>query len=323
MIRWISALSALLLLVAASGCEGEDGKAMGIEGGPCYGNGTCDGGLECRYGVCVNPSTAADVVQGTDPGGTTDYGTTTDPGSGGCTTNCGEMVTVSGGSFWQGCNAEVENACDSNEKPYHQVTVPAFEIDEYEVTVGLYGDCVDTGSCSVPDTGTYCNWGVSGREGHPVNCITWYQAREYCAWAGKRLCSESEWEKASRGTDGRKYPWGNEEATCEYCVMDDGGNGCGEDSTWPVGSKPAGASPCGAMDMSGNVWEWVEDDWHGSYNEAPTDGSAWVEDPRASNRVERGGSFYGYDYGLRSSDRDYYDPADVSDTVGARCCRSK
>ena len=309
MCRWISAASALLLLVAGTGCEGEGGKAAGSEGGPCYGNGTCDGGLECRYGVCVNPSSVADVVQGTDLGG--------------CTTSCGEMVTVTAGSFWQGCNAEVDDDCDSDEKPYHQVTVPAFEIDKYEVTVGLYGDCVGTGHCSVPDTGGYCNWGVSGREDHPVNCITWYQAGEYCAWAGKRLCSESEWEKASRGTDGREYPWGNVPATCEYAVMDDGGFGCGTVGTMAVGSKPGGASPYGAMDMSGNVWEWVEDDWHRSYNEAPTDGSTWMDNPRASYRVRRGGSFEDDDGYMPSSSRYYDDPVYSNGSIGARCCRSK
>jgi len=234
------------------------------------------------------------------------------------------MVTVSGGSFWQGCNAAVNTFCVAHKSPYHEVTVPAFEIDRFEVTVGLYGDCVTGGSCTAP-TGTSpgCNWNKAGKEAHPVNCITWYQAGEYCAWAGKRLCSESEWEKASRGTDGREYPWGNVPATCEYAVMDDGGFGCGTVGTMAVGSKPGGASPYGAMDMSGNVWEWVEDDWHRSYNEAPTDGSTWMDNPRASYRVRRGGSFEDDDGYMPSSSRYYDDPVYSNGSIGARCCRSK
>lgn len=155
-----------------------------------------------------------------------------------------------------------------------------------------------------------------------MNCITWHQAREYCDWVGKRLCSESEWEMASRGTDGRIYPWGNETETCHYAVMYEGGYGCGTGSSWPVGSKPAGASPYGALDMSGNVWEWVEDDWHPNYTEAPTNGSAWVDVPRASYRVERGGSYYVFSGGLRASRRTAYDPAGYQDGLGVRCCRS-
>lgn len=264
--------------------------------------GTCEGSWVCELGKCR--------------WGPDDY-----------TVQCsGGMCIVPAGEFWQGCDASVDTVCDSDEKPYHEVNVPAFEIDKYEVTVDLYGDCVTGGGCTASTgTSSYCNQGKAGKGEHPMNCITWDQAGEYCAWAGKRLCSESEWEKASRGTDGRKYPWGNETATCDYAVMDEGGDGCGTDSTWAVGSKPAGVSPYGALDMSGNVWEWVEDDWHSNYTGAPTNGTAWVENPRASSRVARGGSFgdYVYDYHLRSSYRDYGDPAYYYGSIGARCCRSK
>lgn len=237
------------------------------------------------------------------------------------------MVTVGGGAFMQGCNEAVDTQCGNNEKPYHQVTVPAFDIDKYEVTVGEYGNCVSASACTASTgTSSYCNQGKSEKSNHPMNCITWYQARAYCEWVGKRLCSESEWEKASRGTDGREYPWGNEAATCEYAVMSEGGYGCGTDSTWPVGSKLSGVSPYGALDLSGNVWEWVEDDYHSSYTGAPTDGSAWFDSPtRASGRVVRGGSFaYGGAGYLRSSDRgDGVPGGGYGVIIGARCCRSK
>jgi len=203
--------------------------------------------------------------------------------------------------------------------------VPTFQIDKYEVTVALYRRCVDAGSCGPPIGGYQCTWDENGKEDHPVDCMWWNSAGNFCAWAGKRLCSESEWEKAARGTDGRKYPWGNETATCEYAVMNDGsGQGCGTEGTMAVGSKPAGASPYGALDMAGNAMEWVEDDYHPTYTEAPTDGSAWVDSPRAGNRSIRGGSFARIVGVLYSSFREYDFPWEGSllKEPGVRCCRT-
>ncbi len=290
----------------------------------------CSQGRSCEAGQCQCPENQVDCFGVCKPLGTaTDCSDCGDACTEGLLCEDSEcvpfsMVTVSAGPFMQGCNEAVDTECGSNEKPYHKVNVPEFEIDKYEVTVGLYGDCVTGGGCTASTgTSSYCNWGKAGKGAHPMNCITWDQARAYCAWAGKRLCSESEWEKASRGTDGRKYPWGNEAATCEYAVMEEGGNGCGIGSTWPVGSKPAGASPYGALDMSGNVWEWVEDDYHTSYGAAPTNGSAWVDDPRASPRVVRGGSFVDVPRALRASARSYVYPYSAAYYLGLRCCRSK
>jgi len=167
-----------------------------------------------------------------------------------------------------------------------------------------------------------CNSKNAGREDHPMNCVDWDQAKAYCAWEGKRLCTEAEWEKAARGADGRLYPWGNEVATCEYAVMDEGGNGCGTGTTMAVGSKPLGASPYGALDMSGNLSEWVEDEWHENYIGAPTDGSAWVDSPRVFGRVIRGGCFGHHADYLRSSNRGYGYPTVGGQSVGIRCCKS-
>ena len=204
-----------------------------------------------------------------------------------------------------------------------------FWIDKYEVTVDGYKKCVDGGGCSAPSTtSTYCsgkyakgnNWGKAGRGDHPVNCVDWDQAGAYCKWKGKRLATEAEWEKAARGTDGRKYPWGNEKASCDRAVMGDGGKGCGRDSTWPVGSKPGGVSPYGAHDMAGNVFEWTSD-WYGKsyYGNAP------ARNPRGpssgSYRVGRGGSWYNRDPGyLRAAYRNLYSQRKLN--VGLRCARS-
>ena len=240
----------------------------------------------------------------------------------GCVTNCGEMVLVPGSSFWQGCNASLDSDCRTKENPYHQVNVPTFEIDKYEVTNSQFRACVDAGWCELylasKDDLEGCTWDIPGKEDYPADCIFWNEAGSFCKWVGKRLCSESEWEKAARGTDGRIFPWGNEPPTCEHAVMD----GCSNTSAAEVGSKPAGASPYGAMDMAGNVAEWVEDDWHDSYEGAPQDGSAWVESPRASDVVLRGSHYSGLAiYGRCSSRTNFPSHGLNPGLMGFRCCR--
>ncbi|MBI5525242.1 MAG: formylglycine-generating enzyme family protein [Deltaproteobacteria bacterium] len=233
----------------------------------------------------------------------------------------GEMCWVTSGDFWMGCNGAADNECEGDENPYHQVTVPALRLDKYEVTVAEYDLCYDAGKCTAPGTpGPGCNWWNSGRNDHPVNCASWEQARTYCEWAGKRLPSEAEWEKAARGTDGRKYPWGNGSLDCTRAVHS--ANGCASTGTAPVGSKPAGAGPYGNADMVGNVWEWIEDDYHSTYSGAPATGGAWVNSPRGTARVLRGGSWWNNmaQY-LRSSDRAWNEPAGWGDYWGFRCAR--
>ena len=234
------------------------------------------------------------------------------------------ICVVPEGPFMMGCNETVDPTCRPVEYPYREVAVPEFEIQQHLVTAGDFEACVNEGACSTPIFEDPCNWNRPGTVLHPMNCVDWFEAEAYCQWTGMRLCSEAEWEKAARGTDGRRYPWGNAAPTCELAIMDDGGEGCQTGSTWPVGSRPAGASPYGLLDMGGNVWEWVEDDWHFSYEGAPADGSAWVEEPRLPNGVLRGGGYAsdGASY-LRASDRDYSCRALAYSAVGLRCCRSR
>ena len=240
----------------------------------------------------------------------------------GCKSDCGTMVAVPGGGFQMGCSVAAPADCDADEKPSHAVTVAAFSVDKLEVTVALWTRCVADGACTTPNpSSSGCNWGIAGRETHPINCVQKAQAVAFCQWAGKRLCTEAEWEMAALGSDGRIYPWGNQPATCALAVLDEGGFGCGALTTSPVGSKPAGASPCGAMDMAGNVWEWVEDAYHDSYAGAPADGSAW-ELPAPSSSVARGGALSDKAPALRGSNRAPFDLALEGYYLGLRCCRS-
>jgi formylglycine-generating enzyme required for sulfatase activity len=237
-----------------------------------------------------------------------------------------ETVDVPAGEFWMGCNDAVDDQCnpfEDNEDPYHQVTLAAYKIYKYEVTASEYKACVDAGACSVPSTdGDGSTYDVAGKENHPVNGTDWNQASTFCAWVGGSLPSEAQWEKAARGYDGLKYPWGDTPAvSCDLAVVPDGDgvDGCGTGETMPVGSKPDGVSPCGAMDMIGSVWEWVADYYAMDYYESspstdPT-GPATGED-----RVIRGGSWAMPDPAfLRASMRQRNEPGFQSDSHGFRC----
>ena len=237
-----------------------------------------------------------------------------------------DMVVVPGGEFEMGSNTEPD------EEPIRQMWVDTYWMDRTEVTVGAYEACVDEGACSEPSTGPNCNWAqggpVAGFEAHPVNCVDWSQAEDYCAWAGggtKRLPTEAEWEKAARGTDGRTYSWGDmPEPSCSHVVMNDvaaGGSGCGMGSTWVVGSKPQGTSPYGAQDMAGNMWEWVAD-WYGAYGVGETNNP--MGPPMGNGRVLRGGSWNNYNSNnFRAANRYgiFFPTVDIY-AVGMRCART-
>ena len=239
------------------------------------------------------------------------------------------MIVIAAGEFVMG-----NDRGSGDERPRHTVWLDAFEIDEHEVAVAQYGECVDAGVCSEPYGGSdayklafegnFANWGKPGRDNQPVNAASWHQANQFCLWADKRLPTEAEWEKAARGTDGRTYPWGEEEPTCERIVMDDSGDGCGHEQTWPVGSKPLGLSPYGVADMSGNVWEWTLDWYDRDFYDTGPARNPLNSDPGIEKKVLRGGSLADQNPHIhRVANRLAYDPQQRFDyTIGFRCARS-
>lgn len=223
-----------------------------------------------------------------------------------------KMVAIPAGDFFMGCNETEDKQCDGDEKPGRTVYLDAFSIDKYEVTVADYRRCVEGGRCS-PDGLTpfaSCNWDKSERADHPINCVDWSQAQQYCQWAGKRLPSEAEWEKAARGPDGLVYPWGNQWDGSEANV--------GSGGTVPVGSYPPGRNYA-VYDMAGNVWEWVQD-WYDDnyYRRAPRRNPKGPDSEQS--RVLRGGSWITLPWLARAAGRYRSDPGGGVD-IGFRCAR--
>ncbi len=231
---------------------------------------------------------------------------------------CVTWISIPEGTFDMG-----NNHGHTNERPVRAVAVPGFEMTESQVTVAQYEQCVDEDVCTSPsDYHVTCNWDEPGYEAHPVNCVNWFQAFTYCWWLGARLPSEAEWEYAARsGGQDIVYPWGNDEATCDYAVMGGVESGCGTGRTWEVCSRPAGKTAQGLCDMAGNLWEWVQDWYHINYGGAPVDGSAW-EEPEGIYRVSRGGSFSNNADNLRAAYRGFYDPYLHYIRRGFRCARN-
>jgi serine/threonine-protein kinase len=243
------------------------------------------------------------------------------------TSNKDGMVSVyiPAGEFLMG-STDGDRDAQNDEKPQHTVYLDGYWIDKTEVTNGMYRKCVASGGCKEPyskSSNTRSDYyGNSTYADYPVIYVDWDQANAYCGWAGRRLPSEAEWEKAARGTDGRKYPWGNEDATCELANYEGKNNGkdyCVGDTT-EVGSYPRGASPYGIMDMAGNVWEWVNDWYDGNYYQnSPSKNPQGPES--GSERVLRGGSWVNDSRSVRAANRGWNVPVNRDDYSGFRCVR--
>jgi len=208
------------------------------------------------------------------------------------------------GAYGEGRNEE--------ERPAHEAPVATFDLDTTEVTVEDYRRCRDAGACTVSHVGRqFCNEQATGRDKHPINCIDLTQAAAYCAFAGKRLPSEREWEYAASGGDEkREFSHGNEPPTESNACYHHPFGSC------EVASFPAGAF--GLRDMTGNVWEWTQSE----FRPYPSSGSL---DPIRAGRyyVYRGGSWSRrFPKWLRNALRNRYHPDEWSASIGVRCARS-
>jgi eukaryotic-like serine/threonine-protein kinase len=222
-------------------------------------------------------------------------------------------VEVPAGTFSMGSDTGAPD-----ERPIHRVSGSGFMMDRYEVTNARYAACVKEGACSPPALLSSFKraeyFGVPELADYPVIHVSWGQAASFCVWAGGRLPTEAEWERAARGTeDARTYPWGDDAPSCDKANF----AGCVGD-TDRVGRRPAGQSPYGAFDMAGNVWEWTAD-WYeaGYYSRSPD------QDPTGPDagqmKVMRGGCWVSGANSLRATCRKAELPGLWAPNVGFRC----
>ncbi len=239
------------------------------------------------------------------------------------TAELNQMQFVPAGRFIMGTNALHSNQAD---QPAHAVDVPDFWIDKFPVTQAQYAFFVAAKHYRAP-----LNWVdgkiPSGLEDHPVTLVSWYNARDYCAWTGKRLPQEAEWEKAARGVDARRWPWGDKMDVSRLNTYYSIGH------TTSVREFKHGASAYGVMDMAGNVSEWVFDAF-GPYSTQKggvesfvpvTDQFKGVGQENVENvvyRVMRGGSWKSDPFSTESYHRNYSLPNMASDFYGFRCASS-
>lgn len=223
------------------------------------------------------------------------------------------LLYVPAGEFIMGSNDD-----DQNDNPEHKVNLKSFWIDQTDVTNAMYAKCHDAGGCKQLPSSTKSNtqavyYGNPDFDSFPVIYVSWQAAKDYCKWADRRLPTEAEWEKAARGDDRRTYPWGNEPPNNDRLNF----NHQVEDTT-KVGEYPDGASPYGALDMAGNVWNWVADWYEFSYYSKSRTSNP-PGPTTATEKVLRGGAWnYTPEYATTTR-RVQLDPSVTSYDIGFRC----
>jgi eukaryotic-like serine/threonine-protein kinase len=250
------------------------------------------------------------------------------------------LVCVPAGEFLMGAATD-DALAREDEKPQHRVFVDAYWIDRTEVTNAEFARCIAAGACRPKvydsETKNYVAYAVHpDYQNYPAFLYEDEAPAAYCQWVGRRLPTEAEWEKAARGTDGRLFPWGDT-LDCSHanyldCVMNaaqstdnHNGPGCGYSSfcnTTPVDADPAGASPYGALNLAGNVWEWVAD-WYAAdyYRTSPTHNP--IGPASGENRVRRGGGNKSWEQDLRVTARAGGNVSHFFDgQIGFRCALS-
>ena len=230
-----------------------------------------------------------------------------------------DMAQIPDGCFDMG---DAFSEGDLDELPVHNVCISAFAMDVYEVTNADYAECVADDACTAPRYSSSASrtlyYGNPAYDDYPVIYVDWNQAADYCAWAGKRLPTEAEWEYAARGwLPGKRYPWGDAISGSNANYWDSGDPE--DNDTNAVGSYLVNGY--GLHDMAGNVWEWVND-WYQSDYYSVSPSSDPPGPPSGTFRVLRGGSWYSSTFGLRVAFRNYDFPTDsTSNYFGFRCAR--
>lgn len=244
-----------------------------------------------------------------------------------------DWVTVPAGEFWLGSERSQDPQAFANEHPQHRLTLPAYQVARTPVTVAQFAAFIQAtgyqttaeihgqalvGSGKPAQAIAGADWAhphgpqssVAAKADHPVTCVSWLDAVAFCQWAGVRLPSEAEWEKAARGCDGQLFPWGNEQPQANHCNF-----AAPTGDTTAVGRYPANVSPYGVQEMGGNVWEWTNSQY-ARYPYSQADGR---EDPTpAGNWVLRGGAFGEPARNLRSACRKHAPAAYASNSIGFR-----
>ncbi|MBI5609722.1 MAG: SUMF1/EgtB/PvdO family nonheme iron enzyme [Deltaproteobacteria bacterium] len=227
------------------------------------------------------------------------------------------MQFIPSTTFQMGCTQGIDAGCASDQEPVHSVKLSAFFIDQAEVTVAAYQQCMIDGACTAPGTGDKVTMGDKMKSGYPVNFVDRGQAAAFCKHVSKRLCTEAEWEFAARGQFGYAYPWGDTLPgdLCQFANS----KGC-QDGPAATGTYFKGDSPFGVWDMAGNVAEWVAD-LYGPYKAGPT-----VTNPTGPaggpGFVVRGGHWGSEADALRATARDNQGGSTQSAHIGFRCCMS-